>query len=172
MGATTVRFSAQLSSLHGESVLLPKCKCTHLNYCILTLLQSFMPTGSCGGNRSICTTYASALTYADDLGLRAMHGFSQYQRQAFFGGEYGLTDTKAKHPQSALGADEPVILRPGYCACLTASFACCRNSSLLISPRHRPNEAGWLSTQRRCSILCRGEFSLEACTWTAGAEHQ
>jgi hypothetical protein len=78
-----------------------------------------MFTGSCGGNRSICTTYASALTYADDLGLRAKYGFSQYQRQALFGGEYGLTDTKAKHAQSALGADEPLLLRPGYCAYTT-----------------------------------------------------
>ena len=63
------------------------------------------------------------MTYADDLGLRALHGFAQYQRQAFFGGEYGLTDTKAKHPQSALGADEPLLLRPGYCACTTNSLS-------------------------------------------------
>jgi hypothetical protein len=38
----------------------------------------------------------------------------QYQRQAFFGGAYGLTDTAAKHPQSALGLDEALILRPGF----------------------------------------------------------
>ena len=70
--------------------------------------------GSCGGEASVCTTYASALTYADDLGLRARAGFSQYQRQSLFGGGYGLTDTRAKHPQSALGETEPLVLRPGY----------------------------------------------------------
>ena len=37
----------------------------------------------------VCTTFASALTYADDLGLRAKSGFVQYQRQSLFGGGYG-----------------------------------------------------------------------------------
>eukprot|EP01051_Picozoa_sp_SAG22_P013830 SAG22_NODE_1598_length_4032_cov_1.979405_3_plen_644_part_00 len=70
--------------------------------------------GTCGGNHSVCTTYASALTYADDLGLRARSGFVQYQRQSLFGGGYGLTDTRVFHSQSALGPNEPVVLRAGY----------------------------------------------------------
>lgn len=72
--------------------------------------------GTCGGNGSVCGTFASALWYADDMALRARHGFAQYQRQAFFGGAYGLTNTAVQHPQSALGPDEPLLLRPGYWA--------------------------------------------------------
>ena len=34
--------------------------------------------GTCGGDKSVCGTYASALGYADDLANRAKHGFSQY----------------------------------------------------------------------------------------------
>lgn len=69
--------------------------------------------GTCGEN-SVCGTFASALWYADDLAKRAKYGFVQYQRQTLFGGAYGLTDTIAVHPQSALGLTEPVALRPGY----------------------------------------------------------
>jgi hypothetical protein len=117
--ATTRNFASAVAANVLLYMSVP-CACTYY-------------TGSCGGNRSICTTYASALTYADDLGLRAKHGFSQYQRQAFFGGSYGLTDTKAKHPQSALGADEPLLLRPGYCARITTpcSFP---SSSTVVQP--------------------------------------
>ena len=52
--------------------------------------------------------------YADDLATRAKHGFVQYQRQALIGGAYGLTASAESHPQSALGVDEAVLLRPGY----------------------------------------------------------
>ena len=69
--------------------------------------------GTCGHN-SVCGTYASALWYADDLASRAKHGFVQYQRQAFFGGAYGLTASATTHPQSALGPTEALLLRPGY----------------------------------------------------------
>jgi hypothetical protein len=62
-------------------------------------------SGTCGIN-SVCTTYASALWYADDLSNRAVHGFVQYQRQALVGGAYGLTASAVDHPQSALGPDE------------------------------------------------------------------
>ena len=45
---------------------------------------------------------------------RALHGFSQYQRQAFVGGNYGLTASINPHTQSALGSDEALLLRPDY----------------------------------------------------------
>jgi len=69
--------------------------------------------GTCGSN-SVCGTYADALWYADDMANRAAHGFVQYQRQTFFGGAYGLTTSGSPHTQSALGASEAVLLRPGY----------------------------------------------------------
>jgi heparanase 1 len=70
-------------------------------------------SGTCGSN-SICSTYASSVWYADDLANRALHGFSQYQRQAFVGGNYGLTASVNEHPQSALGTNEALLLRPDY----------------------------------------------------------
>ena len=69
--------------------------------------------GTCGKD-SVCSTYASAVWYADDLANRAKHGFVQYQRQTLFGGSYGLTASATPHPQSALGAEEALLLRPGY----------------------------------------------------------
>ena len=69
--------------------------------------------GTCGSS-SVCATFASALWYADDLANRAKHGFVQYQRQTLIGGAYGLTSSERPHPQSALGATEAVLLRPGY----------------------------------------------------------
>ena len=62
-------------------------------------------TGTCGGNSSVCTTFASALTYADDLGLRAKSGFVQYQRQSLFGGGYGLTS----HRRDCHSDDTPLL---------------------------------------------------------------
>ena len=70
-------------------------------------------SGTCG-SKSVCGTYASALWYADDLANRAAFGFSQYQRQTFFGGAYGLTTSAHAHSQSALGATEAILLRPDY----------------------------------------------------------
>jgi hypothetical protein len=67
--------------------------------------------GSCGGG-SVCGTYASALWYADELGLRAAHGYAQHQRHDFFGGAYGLTNSLTG--AMALNATEPVALRPDF----------------------------------------------------------
>eukprot|EP00658_Telonema_sp_P-2_P047778 TRINITY_DN36375_c0_g1_i1.p1 TRINITY_DN36375_c0_g1~~TRINITY_DN36375_c0_g1_i1.p1 ORF type:complete len:392 (+),score=86.23 TRINITY_DN36375_c0_g1_i1:251-1426(+) len=49
--------------------------------------------GTCGRD-SACGTYATTLWYADDLGMRAQHGFAQYQRQDLFGAYYGLTNSR------------------------------------------------------------------------------
>ena len=78
-------------------------------------LYIYIYTGSrtCG-THSICSTYASSVWYADDLANRALHGFVQYQRQAFVGGNYGLTASFNEHPQSALGATEALLLRTDY----------------------------------------------------------
>lgn len=72
--------------------------------------------GTCGGDKSVCGSYASALGYADDLGLRAASGFSQYNRQTLFGGGYGLTAavTGGQGQVSGLGPTETLLLRPGY----------------------------------------------------------
>ena len=72
--------------------------------------------GTCGGDKSVCGTYASALGYADDLALRAKRGFAQYNRQALFGGGYGLTASPSGGlgQTSGLGRTEALLLRPGY----------------------------------------------------------
>ena len=44
---------------------------------------------------------------------RARNGFAQYQRQSLIGGAYGLVTSLHQHPQSGLGAEEAVVLRPG-----------------------------------------------------------
>ena len=44
----------------------------------------------------------------------AVASVCRYQRQALFGGAYGLTATAVDHPQSALGPVEPLLLRPDY----------------------------------------------------------
>jgi hypothetical protein len=67
--------------------------------------------GTCGKS-SVCGTYASSLWYADDMALRAAHGFSQYQRQDLFGGAYGLL--RSQTGAMALRADEPVVIAPDY----------------------------------------------------------
>jgi len=67
--------------------------------------------GTCGKN-SICGTYASAMWYADELGLRSRFGFVQHQRQDFIGGHYGLVDSPDS--RRALSATQPLILRPDF----------------------------------------------------------
>ena len=67
--------------------------------------------GTCGEN-SACGTFATTLWYADDLALRAKHGFVQYQRQDLIGGHYGLLNTQST--EQALTADQPVVIRPDY----------------------------------------------------------
>ena len=67
--------------------------------------------GTCG-THSVCGTFASTLWYADDMALRAKHGFVQYQRQDLFGGAYGLTNSLDSN--MALGATEAVVIRPDY----------------------------------------------------------
>jgi len=57
-------------------------------------------SGTCSGtegdphNVSACGFYATVLWYADDLALRASHGFKQYQRQDLVGGRYSLLGTQ------------------------------------------------------------------------------
>jgi hypothetical protein len=48
--------------------------------------------GTCGKD-SVCGTFASTIYYADDMALRAKHGFAQYNRQDLFGGGYGLVNS-------------------------------------------------------------------------------
>ena len=67
--------------------------------------------GTCGA-ASVCGTFASAIWYADDMALRARHGFVQHQRQDLFGGAYGLTSSVTG--AMALTRDEPVLLRPDF----------------------------------------------------------
>ena len=66
--------------------------------------------GTCGGEAgrggSACGTYATVLWYANDLGSRALHGFSQYQRQDLLGGRYGLLGIP--HDNEALGERDAV----------------------------------------------------------------
>jgi len=67
--------------------------------------------GTCG-KTSICGTYASAMWYADELGLRSRHGFAQHQRQDLIGGHYGLVDSPDS--RRALSATQPLVLRPDF----------------------------------------------------------
>merc|ERR1712008_77300 len=67
--------------------------------------------GTCGKN-SVCGTYASAMWYADELGLRSRHGFAQHQRQDLIGGHYGLVDSPDS--RRALSATQPLVLRPDF----------------------------------------------------------
>jgi hypothetical protein len=67
--------------------------------------------GTCGAE-SVCGTFASTLFYADDMALRAKHGFSQYNRQDLFGGAYGLTASPSG--AMALARDDVVAVRPDF----------------------------------------------------------
>jgi hypothetical protein len=67
--------------------------------------------GTCGAD-AICGTFASTLWYADDMSVRALHGFANYQRHDLFGGAYGLTNSPSG--AMALAADDPLILRPDF----------------------------------------------------------
>ena len=69
--------------------------------------------GSCGAN-STCGVFASAIWYADDLGARAAHGYTQHNRQTLFGGHYGLLSSV--DGVMALGPDDAVSLTPDYWA--------------------------------------------------------
>ena len=46
------------------------------------------------------------------MALRALHGFTAYQRQDLFGGAYGLTNSPSG--SMALTAADPVVIRPDY----------------------------------------------------------
>jgi len=69
--------------------------------------------GTCGVAATSCGSYATTMWYADDLATRAKAGFSQYQRQDFFGGAYGLTNSLDGEGQS-LSPTDPLVLRPDY----------------------------------------------------------
>ena len=70
-------------------------------------------SGACGpDNVSICGLYGSVLWYADDMALRALHGFHQYQRQDLIGGRYSLVGIH--HDNQALSATAPVQLHPDF----------------------------------------------------------
>lgn len=65
-------------------------------------------SGDCGTpGAAICGLYGSALWYADDMGQRAAHGFSQYQRQDLVGAAYSLVsiphDNEFLGPHDAVG---------------------------------------------------------------------
>eukprot|EP00041_Stephanoeca_diplocostata_P013955 m.249823 g.249823 ORF g.249823 m.249823 type:complete len:191 (-) comp19529_c0_seq2:954-1526(-) len=67
--------------------------------------------GTCGA-ASACGTYATVPWYADDLGIRAKHGFAQWQRQDLIGGRYGLLSIP--HDNEFLGPDDPVGIHPDF----------------------------------------------------------
>jgi hypothetical protein len=69
------------------------------------------PNGSLT-NTSVCGTYATVPWYANDLALRAVYGFSQYQRQDLVGGRYGLLGVE--HDNEMLGAKSAVRLNPDF----------------------------------------------------------
>jgi hypothetical protein len=62
---------------------------------------------------AICGTYASSIWFADDLALRAKHGYHHYQRQDLFGGAYGLT-RGAVSGNLSLNAVEGLTLLPDF----------------------------------------------------------
>lgn len=62
---------------------------------------------------AICGTYASSVWFADDLALRAKHGYHHYQRQDLFGGAYGLT-RGAVSGNLSLNAVEGLTLLPDF----------------------------------------------------------
>lgn len=67
--------------------------------------------GTCGSD-TVCGLFASTLWYADDMSVRAKHGFSNYQRHDFFGGAYGLTNSVTG--VMALGPNDPLVIRPDF----------------------------------------------------------
>jgi hypothetical protein len=67
--------------------------------------------GSCGPN-STCGVFASAIWYADDVGLRSAAGISQHNRQTLFGGAYGLT--QSIDGVMELSATAPLAVTPDY----------------------------------------------------------
>ena len=67
--------------------------------------------GTCGA-LSVCGTFASVIFYADDMGLRAKHGFAQYNRQDLFGGAYGLVNSPTG--RMALALEDAVVIRPDF----------------------------------------------------------
>jgi hypothetical protein len=75
-------------------------------------------SGTCSGtegdphNISACGLYATVFWYADDLALRAAHGFKQYQRQDLVGGRYSLVRTL--HDNEYEPATASVILHPDF----------------------------------------------------------
>ena len=70
-------------------------------------------SGTCGSdNVSACGLYATTLWYADELALRATHGFKQHQRQDFVGGRYSLVGTL--HDNEYEPATASVTLHPDF----------------------------------------------------------
>jgi len=68
--------------------------------------------GTCG-THSACGTYATVMWYADDMALRAKHGFSQYQRQDLAGGRYGLLGMDHDN-EALLIPDEPLRIQADF----------------------------------------------------------
>eukprot|EP00656_Telonema_subtile_P047492 TRINITY_DN5459_c0_g1_i2.p1 TRINITY_DN5459_c0_g1~~TRINITY_DN5459_c0_g1_i2.p1 ORF type:complete len:385 (+),score=75.93 TRINITY_DN5459_c0_g1_i2:28-1182(+) len=68
--------------------------------------------GDCGGNTSVCGTYATVMWYANDLGNRAAHGFKQYHRQDLVGGRYSLLGVP--HDDQYLDKTDGVRIHPDF----------------------------------------------------------
>lgn len=91
------------------------------------------PDGTCG-NASICGTYASTLWYADDLALRAKHGFTQYQRQAcvcIYACMLSCTAHACTHTHTSTAGSDWRVLRPhqhSQQAAGPGAGGCCRTA--------------------------------------------
>lgn len=71
-------------------------------------------SGTCGSDDiSICGLSGTIFWYADDLCLRAHHGFKQYQRQDLVGGRYSLVGTQ-HDDEALLSATAPVKLHADF----------------------------------------------------------
>ena len=70
--------------------------------------------GTCGyaTGLSACGTFATVPWYADDMALRASHGFSRFQRQDLLGARYSLIGTS--HDDESLSVDDPIKMSPNY----------------------------------------------------------
>ena len=70
-------------------------------------------SGTCGSDTvSACGLYATTLWYADEMALRATHGFKQYQRQDLVGGRYSLVGTLHDNQYEPVTAS--VVLHPDF----------------------------------------------------------
>ena len=96
--------------------------------------------GTCGQNNSVCGTYATVPWYANDLGHRAVLGFSQYQRQDLLGGRYSLLGSP--HDNEFLGRADAVTIHPDF----------------WVGVRLRRTALGHtLHSRALCAIICTGK---------------